>query len=289
MARRGGGGADQLSAVARSSPLALSLAFAARQASAAVFGILILALVAATHLAWPLIWPTGPGLPDPPIHRYDALFLAAVAIQIALIAFRFETWAEAKVIAVFHAAGTVMELIRTSPSLEVCGVSLLTWSYPEDSFFRIATVPLFSGFMYAAVGSYIARSWRLHDFRLSRHPALWATGALAAVIYVNFFTYPCADLRWPLTAAIILLFWRSSVAFFPAGPRGERVTVPLLLVFFGIATLIYTAENIATWSNVWLYPHQEDGWRPVTIDKLGSWFLLMLLSWALVCAVRRPA
>jgi uncharacterized membrane protein YoaT (DUF817 family) len=33
-------------------------------------------------------------------------------------------------------------------------------------------VPLFTGFMYAAIGSYIARCWRLFDFRFTRHPPL---------------------------------------------------------------------------------------------------------------------
>src|ERR1700748_2810695 len=61
--------------------------------------------------------------------------------------------------------------------------------YPEYAFFRIAGVPLFSGFMYASIGSYIARCWRLFDFRFERHPPVWALGLLSAAIYANFFAH----------------------------------------------------------------------------------------------------
>ena len=77
-----------------------------------------------------------------------SLLLAAVAIQIAMLAFRLETFEEARVIFVFHVVGTVMEIFKTSVG---------SWLYPEPSLLRIGGVPLFSGFMYAAIGSYIAR------------------------------------------------------------------------------------------------------------------------------------
>ena len=46
--------------------------------------------------------------------RYDFLTLAALGIQAALLLLRMETWAEAKVILMFHAVGTVMEIFKTS-------------------------------------------------------------------------------------------------------------------------------------------------------------------------------
>ena len=72
-----------------------------------------------------------------------------------MLAFRLETWREARVILIFHVVGTVMELFKTSAG---------SWVYPEASLLHIGAVPLFSGFMYAAVGSYIARVWRIFDF-----------------------------------------------------------------------------------------------------------------------------
>ena len=35
-------------------------------------------------------------------------------------------------------------------------------------------------------------------------------------------------------------------------------------------------------------PNQADGWSPVGFGKLGSWFLLMIVSYVLVTLVNRP-
>jgi uncharacterized membrane protein YoaT (DUF817 family) len=80
--------------------------------------------------------------------RYDALFIGALLIQCLLLFLRLETWREAKVILVFHIIGTIMEIFKTQHG---------SWNYPEAGLIRIGNVPLFSGFMYASVGSYIAR------------------------------------------------------------------------------------------------------------------------------------
>lgn len=251
--------------------------FAARQVSAAIFGVLLLGLMVATHLGW----PNGAA-----IARYDALFAAAVALQIGMLALRLETWEEARVILVFHLTGTLMEIFKTSET-SWCGRGGASWTYPEESILRVAAVPLFTGFMYAAVGSYIARSWRIFDFRFAHHPPLWAVGALAVCAYVNFFTNRCfVDVRWVLFAAAIALFWRAK-ADVEIAP-GRRLVLPVLAIFLGVAGLIWTAENIATWARVWVYPYQEDGWRVVKAFTFGSWFLLMLLSWSLVAALHRP-
>ena len=168
------------------------LLFGFKQAWACLFGGLMLALLLATHLFYP---------EDALLHRYDFITLAAVAIQAAMLAFRLETWSEAKVILIFHIVGTVMELFKTATG---------SWIYPEASVLRIGDVPLFSGFMYAAVGSYIARVWRIFDFRYSHYPPRWATYALAAAIYVNFFAHHwLPDIRYLLFGVTILLFWRT--------------------------------------------------------------------------------
>src|SRR3546814_19874472 len=70
--------------------------------------------------------------------------------------------------------------------------------------------------MYAAVGGYIARVWRIFDFRYSGYPPIWTSYALAAAIYVNFFAHHWLyDVRWFLFAATALLFWRCQVWFRP--------------------------------------------------------------------------
>ena len=241
------------------------LLFGFKQAWACLFGGLMLALLLATHLYYP---------EEASLHRYDFITVAAIGIQAALLAFRLETWSEAKVILIFHIVGTVMELFKTAAG---------SWIYPEASVLRIGDVPLFSGFMYAAVGSYIARVWRIFDFRYSHYPARWATYALAAAIYVNFFAHHwLPDIRYLLFGVTILLFWRTKIHF-----RNwlEHRWMPLLLGFVLVALFIWGAENIGTFARAWTYPGQEDGWQPVSLAKLGSWFLLMLISFVLVSLV----
>jgi uncharacterized membrane protein YoaT (DUF817 family) len=242
--------------------------FGLKQGWACLFGALILTLLIGTHM----FYPKGAWLA-----RYDFLVLAALLIQAGMLAYKLETWEEAKVIAVFHAVGTIMEIFKTSVG---------SWIYPEASLFRIAGVPLFTGFMYAAVGSYIARAWRLFDFRFTRHPPLWALSLLALGIYVNFFTHHyVTDARLALFAVTAVLFGRCWVHF-----KMWRVhrRMPLLLGFALVALFIWLAENVGTFTAAWVYPSQRQGWALVPTAKLGAWFLLMIISYALVALLHRP-
>jgi uncharacterized membrane protein YoaT (DUF817 family) len=238
------------------------LLFGLKQAWASLFGGALLVLLVATRL-W---WPEGAAL-----SRYDALVLAAVAIQAVMLATRLERWDEALVIAVFHLVGTTMEIFKTAQG---------SWIYPEASVLRIGGVPLFSGFMYAAIGSYIARIWRLLDFRFPGYPPLWAPWLLALAAYLNFFTHHyVTDVRNVLFAVSVLMFGRTWCMFTP--DRTPR-RMPLLLGFLLVALFIWIAENVGTFAAAWSYPDQRDGWRLVSLGKLGAWYLLMLLSFVLV-------
>jgi uncharacterized membrane protein YoaT (DUF817 family) len=244
------------------------LRFGVKQAWACLFGGAMVALLIATHL-W---YPKGAA-----VARYDFLVLAAVGLQAALITLRLETIEEAKVILVFHIVGTAMEVFKTAVG---------SWIYPEASVLRIAGVPLFTGFMYAAVGSYLARAWRLFDLRFDRHPPTAHVFALAVAIYINFFAHHYVfDMRVVLFAAAAVLFGRTRVRF-----RVWRAwrSMPLLLAFVLIAAFIWIAENVGTVTGAWLYPMQARAWSIVPLAKLGSWFLLMLVSYALVCLVNTP-
>ena len=246
-------------------PIYEFLRFGAKQAWACLFGGAMLALLLGTYF----LYPAGA-----PVSRYDVLTVAALLIQLSLIASRLETREEAAIIFLFHVTGTIMEIFKTSVG---------SWIYPEASLLRIAGVPLFTGFMYAAVGSYIARAWRLFDFRFTNHPPLWATGLLALAIYVNFFTHHyMTDIRLALFLFAALLFGPSWVHF-----RIWRVhrRMPLLLGLTLVALFMWFAENLGTFSRAWVYPNQAAGWSPVAPEKLGSWFLLMLISYVMVSAV----
>ena len=244
------------------------LLFGLKQAWACLFGGLMLALIVGTFFLWPSAAPLA---------RYDFLVLAAVAIQLALLALKLERWDEAVVIQVFHVVGTVMEVFKTAHG---------SWIYPEPSSLRIGGVPLFSGFMYACIGSYIARVWRLMDFRFVGYPPIWPTWVLAILAYLNFFTHHFGpDIRIGLFAASAVLFGRTWVVFTP--DRTPR-RMPLLLGFVLVALFIWFAENLGTFAGAWIYPSQRHGWTMAPISKLGAWYLLMLLSYVLVTAVHRP-
>jgi uncharacterized membrane protein YoaT (DUF817 family) len=147
-------------------------------------------------------------------------------------------------------------------------------------------VPLFSGFMYAAIGSYIARIWRLLEFRFVGYPPLWAPGLLAVAAYVNFFTHHYVlDVRNALFVLSVMMFAPTWVAFTP--DRTPR-RMPILLGFLLVALFIWIAENVGTFTAAWRYPTQHGDWRPVSLGKLGAWYLLMLLSFVLVSLVHRP-
>jgi uncharacterized membrane protein YoaT (DUF817 family) len=239
--------------------------FGIKQGWACLFGGLMLALLIATHF----FYPNGAWL-----SRYDFLFLAAVAIQAGMLVFKLETWEEAKVIALFHVVGTAMEVFKT-------GIG--SWIYPEASLFRIGGVPLFSGFMYAAVGSYIARAWRLFDFQFTRHPPLWTLALLSVAIYINFFAHHYTiDIRLGLFICASVLLGPRTIHY-----KIWRVhrSMPLLVGLLLVALFIWFAENIGTFAKAWHYPNQKAAWDLVPFAKFGSWFLLMGISYTLVAAV----
>lgn len=217
--------------------------FGLKQGWACIFGAALLAVLMAARI-W---YPDTAGLA-----RNDFLTIAAVVIQILMVAFKLETLRELRVIVLFHLVGTVMELFKTDVG---------SWSYDAQGFLRIGAVPLFSGFMYAAVGSYMVRVYRLFDLKFAAYPRRWITAVLAAAIYANFFTHHYIwDLRWVLLAAVVLIYGRC-VMHFRVFRREFRM--PLPVSFLLVALFIWLAENIATWSGAWLYPSQLDGWHPV--------------------------
>jgi uncharacterized membrane protein YoaT (DUF817 family) len=244
------------------------LVFGAKQAWACVFGAAMLVVLLATRLWYP---------DNAVLARNDAVTVAAIAVQLLMLVCRLETFRELRVVVLFHLVGTGMELFKTSVG---------SWIYVGEGVLRLGSVPLYSGFMYAAVGSYMVRVFRLFDLRFARYPRRWVTAVLAGLIYLNFFTHHYIwDARWLLLAAVLMVFGRCWMSF-----RVFRLTLrmPLVVAFLLVALFIWFAENIATWSNAWAYPDQLGGWQLVGIGKLGSWFLLMIISVVLVAWVYPP-
>lgn len=251
-------------------PLGLAefVMFGLKQGWAALFGgLLLIGLIVSDR-----IWQ-----PDWQLSRYDGLLLYALGLQALFLVTGLESWREARVILLFHVTGTAMEIFKVQAG---------SWSYPGDGIMKLWGVPLFSGFMYASVGSYMARVIRLFHMRFAPYPPFWTTVLLAVAIYVNFFAHHfLPDIRIALFAATLLLFARTRI-WFEIG--NNRYWMPLPLAAFLSSFFLWIAENVGTATRTWLYNGQSAG-EVVNFAKMGSWYLLLYVSFVTVTLVVREA
>jgi uncharacterized membrane protein YoaT (DUF817 family) len=211
------------------------------------------------------------------IPRYDLLLVIAIAIQLWMVRAKLETWDELKAVCLFHVVGFALEAFKVSGKIQ-------SWSYPDFGYTKIFGVPLFAGFMYAAIGSYIVQAWRLLDLRVRHHPPYWMASAIAILIYLNFFTHHyIGDFRWYLAACALGLYSRTTVVFRPLD-RDRRM--PLMLGFVLTGFFIWMAENIGTFWGVWRYPNQLGAWSAVHISKWSSWSLLVIMTFTIVASLK---
>lgn len=254
----------------RRMPFALAelVMFVLKQGWACLFGGLLLAAILGTRAIWQ---------PDWPLARYDVLFLLAIATQAIFLMLRLETWEEARVILLFHLTGTAMEWFKVQAG---------SWAYPEPGVFKLLEVPLFSGFMYASVGSYMARVIRIFAMRFAPYPPFWLTVLLAVAIYVNFFAHHVLpDIRLGLFAATVLIYGRTRI-WFRIQDRDWWMPLPLAALFSSVA--LWLAENLGTRTGTWLYSGQSPD-HMVSFAKLGSWYLLLYVAFVTVTLVSRAA
>jgi len=246
--------------------LAEFLYFGIKEARACVF-------VAGFFLAILLIPRAGLfGMP-----RYDVLLVVALAIQAGMVWSRLETWDELKAVSLFHVIGFALEAFKVSGSIG-------SWSYPDFAYTKLWGVPLFAGFMYAAIGSYIIQAWRLLDLRVRHHPPYPLAAGIAILVYLNFFTHHyIGDYRWYLAACALGLYARTEVVFRPLD-RDRRM--PLLLGFVLTGFFIWLAENIGTFWGVWRYPNQLGAWSVVHLSKWSSWSLLVIMTFTIVASLK---
>ena len=92
------------------------------------------------------------------------------------------------------------------------------------------------------------------------------------------------DFRWLLFLWTLLLFGRVRIYF-----TVDRMPRWMPLVVAGVLTafFLWIAENVGTATGTWLYPG-AGAWKPVSLQKLGSWYLLLTISFVLVTIVNRP-
>lgn len=238
--------------------------FGYQQALSSIFPVLIFITLAISKI-----------IEVPFLSRYDFILIVLLLVQYVMYKTGFETKDELKVIGVFHVIGLVLEIYK---------VHMGSWSYPEDAWAKLFGVPLYSGFMYASVASYMIQAWRRLDLNLVNWPTAKWTVSIGAAIYLNFFTHHFIyDFRWVLTALLIIVFSRTFIEF---SVRGFRYKIPLVLSFLLIGFFIWIAENIATFFGAWVYPNQQASWQMVSLGKISSWSLLVIISFIIVAQLK---
>lgn len=211
----------------------------------------------------------------PFIPRYDAILLILLGIQYMMYRSGLETRDEIKVICLFHLIGLALELYK---------VRMGSWSYPEFGYTKLFGVPLYSGFMYASVASFMCQIWRRLRMDMTGWPGFTPSLLLGGAIYFNFFTHHfIPDFRWWLTGLVFIVFWRTWIIY---RVRTKTYRMPLTLAFIIVGFFIWFAENIATFFDAWKYPNQQQTWQLVSFSKISSWFLLAIISVIIVAQLK---
>jgi uncharacterized membrane protein YoaT (DUF817 family) len=239
------------------------LLFGLQQALACIFPVFVFASLAVSHLFAGFI------------PRYDFMLIACLLTQVVMFYTKIETKDEVLVVCVFHLLGLCMELFK---------VHFGSWSYPEFAYTKIAGVPLYSGFMYASVASYLCQAWRRLDLQMLNWPPHWPVRVIGALIYLNFFSnHFIPDLRNLIGVFVLLLFWKSVVVFHV---DGKAYRMPVALSFLLIGFFIWLAENIATRFGAWKYAYQHKTWAMVDYQKISSWAFLVIVSYIIVAELK---
>ncbi|PID83505.1 hypothetical protein CSB11_00850 [Candidatus Campbellbacteria bacterium] len=241
--------------------------FTLKNAQASIFGAFLLSVIILTNY-----------VDIPHIAKYDFIFISAILFQIFLLGTKAESFKEVKVILIFHIVATIMEIFKTSDQIA-------SWAYPEldKTVFTLFTVPLFTGFLYSAVGSYISRIIRIFDIQFINYPKRIYVILISFAIYINFFTHHFFfDFRYIILTIIFILFYKTTLKF-KVYKKIRKMN--FLLAGFLTAFFIWIAENIGSYTKIWLYPHQIENWQMVSLNKITSWFLLLIISFMLVSLV----
>lgn len=241
------------------------MAFGYHQAMSCLFPVFIFSMLALSHL-----------IHLPFLARYDFLLLACLGMQAIMYFSGMETRDKLLVITLFHLLGLAMEIHKVAHG---------SWAYPEEAFTKVFNVPLYSGFMYASVASYICQAWRRLDLRMYHWPKRRWTYIIGTAIYLNFFTNVYfQDVRWFISAWMLIIFFTTKVEF---KVTSIKRFMPMIVSFFLIAVFIWLAENIATLLGAWKYAYQHAGWKMVSVQKLSSWFFLIIVSVVIVAELKR--
>lgn len=228
--------------------------FFLQEVRASVFALGVFLGLALSHLALPLA-------------RYDFLLLWCLGLQAAMIATGRERGREIAIVAAFHLLGLGLEAYKVRHG---------SWSYPEPAITKLFDVPLYSGFMYASVASYMLGAKAVFGLRFERMPPRWVLATGLVAIYANFLLARLfGDVRWTIVLLLVAAFWPARVEF---AYGSGRARMPLLVSLALIGLFVFFAENVCTALGAWVYPHQATGWRPVEAGKIVSWILMSTVA-----------
>ncbi|SDD92010.1 Uncharacterized membrane protein YoaT, DUF817 family [Mucilaginibacter pineti] len=234
-----------------------------QQALSCLFPVLVFSMLALSHL-FANILP-----------RYDFMLIACLSIQAIMYYTKIETKDEVLVICIFHLLGLLMELFK---------VHFGSWTYPELAYTKLLGVPLYSGFMYASVASYMCQAWRRLNLQILNWPSHNIARIIGALIYLNFFSnHFIIDVRYAIGLLIIYFFRRSVVVFYL---DGKAYRMPTILSFLLIGFFIWLAENLATSLGAWKYAYQHNAWAMVNYQKISSWGFLVIVSFIIVAELK---
>jgi uncharacterized membrane protein YoaT (DUF817 family) len=240
------------------------LAFGVKNALSCLFPAFIFFLLAVSNV-----------LRVPHIPRYDLLLMACIGMQAAMYFTKLETRDEILVITLFHLLGLGMEIFKVHKG---------SWSYPEFAYTKVYGVPLYSGFMYASVASFVCQAWRWFGLKFTQWPNKILAVVLGSFLYLNCFTHPYIfDMRWVITGRMCIVFFKTKVEF---NCNGTVRKMPMVITFFLIGLFIWIAENIATFFNAWKYSYQHKDWHIVSYGKISSWFMLVIVSVIIVVELK---
>jgi len=237
--------------------------FGIQQALSCMFPAMVFVLLALSHQ---FTWL---------IPRYDFMLITCLLVQAVMYRSGIETKDEVLVICIFHLLGLMMELFK---------VHIGSWSYPEDAYSKFRGVPLYSGFMYASVASYMCQAWRRFDIQIVHWPHHWVARILGLMIYANFFAnHYVQDVRYYIGIFIIIFFSKATVCF---QIEYKTYRMPVILSFAFIGFFIWLAENMATLLGAWKYAYQHSTWTMVSYQKISSWAFLVIVSYIIVAELK---
>lgn len=100
---------------------------------------------------------------------------------------------------------------------------------PEPGYTKILGVPLYSGFMYASVASFMCQIWRRLRMDMTGWPGFASSVLLGGAIYINFFTHHfIPDFRWWLTGLVFIVFRKTWIIY---RVRLTTYRMPLTIAF----------------------------------------------------------